>query len=111
MKGMNEMVYHMMTVLLEYIDCSLQFPQKCLILLLKFTLHFPIMLALCLMLSMTYYTQNYADIIGGSLLVWQLVALSAFLLNHIKLFGVMTTEIISLMAGVGLPTYFIIRVS
>ena len=27
----------------------------------------PIMLALCLMLSATYYAQNYAGIIGGSL--------------------------------------------
>ena len=30
---------------------------------------FPIMLALCLMLSMTHYAQNYAGIIGGSLTV------------------------------------------
>ena len=29
---------------------------------------FPIMLALYLMLSMTYYAKNYAGIIGGSLL-------------------------------------------
>ena len=28
---------------------------------------FPIMLALCLMLSVTHYAQNYAGIIGGSL--------------------------------------------
>ena len=27
---------------------------------------FPIMLALCLMILMTYYAQNYAGIIGGS---------------------------------------------
>ena len=40
---------------------------QCLILLLIFILHFPIMLALCLMLSMTHYAQNYAGIIGGSL--------------------------------------------
>ena len=38
---------------------------KCLVLLLIFI--FPIMLALCLMLSMTHYAQNYASIIGGSL--------------------------------------------
>ena len=30
-------------------------------------LHFPIMLALCLMLQRTYYAHNYAGIIGGSL--------------------------------------------
>ena len=30
---------------------------------------FPIMLALCLILSMTHYAQNYADIIGGFLLL------------------------------------------
>ena len=29
---------------------------------------FPIMLVLCVMLSMTHYAQNYAGIIGGSLL-------------------------------------------
>ena len=28
---------------------------------------FPILLTLCLMLSVTYYAQNYADIIGWSL--------------------------------------------
>ena len=30
------------------------------------------MLALCLMLSETYYAQSYANIIGLGLLVWQL---------------------------------------
>ena len=30
-------------------------------------LQYPIMLALCLILSLTQYAQNYADIIGGSL--------------------------------------------
>ena len=30
---------------------------------------FPIMLALCLMLSVTYYAQNYAGIIGWSLII------------------------------------------
>ena len=33
---------------------------------------FPIMLALCLMLSVTYYTKNYAGIIGWFLNVTQL---------------------------------------
>ena len=40
---------------------------KCLIFLLKFIFHFPFMLALCLMLSVTHYAQHYAGIIGGSL--------------------------------------------
>ena len=45
-----------MTVQLEYINHLLQFSKI-----------FPIMLALCLMLSVTYYAQNYAGIIGWSL--------------------------------------------
>ena len=57
------MLYHMMTVLLEYIDRSLQFSQRLDIAILQF----PVILVLCLMLLMTYYTQNYAEIIGGSL--------------------------------------------
>ena len=44
-----------MTVQLEYIS--------------KFSKTLPIMLALCLMLSMTYYAQIYADIIGWPLLI------------------------------------------
>ena len=56
-------LYHTMIVLLEYIDHSLQFP---LILLLIFALHFLIMLALCLMFSITHYAQNYAGIKAGS---------------------------------------------
>ena len=58
-----------------YDDCFIRVYQslttilhKCLIFLLIFTLHFPIMLALCLMPSMTHYAHNYADIIGGSVL-------------------------------------------
>ena len=50
-----------MTVQLEYINC-----------LLKFSKIFPIMLALCLMLSVTYYAQNYAGIISWSLLIGDL---------------------------------------
>ena len=57
-----------------YHDCSIEVYRlfttifnKCLILLLIFIVHFPIMLGLCLMLSMTYCAQNYAGIIGGSL--------------------------------------------
>ena len=42
-----------MTIQLEYINHLLQFFQK----------YFP----LCLMLSLTYYAQNYAGIIGWSL--------------------------------------------
>ena len=43
-----------MTIQLEYINHLLQF--------------FPIMLALCLMLSVTCYAQHYAGIIGWSLI-------------------------------------------
>ena len=39
------------------------FQQHC-----NFSKIFPTMLALCLMLSVTYYAQNYAGIIGWSLL-------------------------------------------
>ena len=44
-----------MTVQLEYINHLLQF--------------FKNILALCLMLSVTYYAQNYAGIIGWSLMI------------------------------------------
>ena len=71
MKGMNVCHYA-----LSYDDCSIRVHRlfttilhKCLILilLLKYIIYFPVMLALCLMLSMTYYAENYAGIIGGSL--------------------------------------------
>ena len=69
MKGIKVYYYA-----LSYNDCSItvhrQFAtifHKCLILLLKFILNFPIMLALCLMLSMTQYAQNNAGILGGFL--------------------------------------------
>ena len=56
-----------MTVLLEYIDHSLQFPQMLNIVNnIYYTLPY-YMLALWLILSMTHYAQNYAGIIGGSL--------------------------------------------
>ena len=48
-------LYHTVTVLLEYTDCSLQFSRNAI-----YFIHFPTMLALCLMLSMTYYTQNFS---------------------------------------------------
>ena len=61
-------------MLLSYADCSIRAHrsfttifQKCLILLLVYILHFPIMLALCLLLSMIHYAQNYAGIIGECL--------------------------------------------
>ena len=66
------LLYHTMTVLLEYIDCLLQFSTNA-ILQLIFILQFPIMLALCLMLSMTHYAQNYADIIGGCLFITKVI--------------------------------------
>ena len=57
----------LLTVLLEYIDLSV-----IAILISKNSYYYtnilPIMLALCSMLSGTYYAHNYASIIGGSLL-------------------------------------------
>ena len=58
--------YHMMTVLLEYIDLLLLISISALILLLMYFTYFLIMLALCLMPSLTHYAQSYAGIIGGS---------------------------------------------
>ena len=52
----QHMLNHTLTVLLEYIDRLLQFS-----LIYNFLL--------CLTLSMAHYAQNYAGIIGGSLLV------------------------------------------
>ena len=56
----------LLTVLLEYIDLSV-----IAILISKDSYYYtnilPIMLALCSMLSGTYYAHNYASIIGGSL--------------------------------------------
>ena len=56
----------LLTVLLEYIDLSV-----ITILISKNSYYYtnvlPIMLALCSMLSGTYYAHNYASIIGGSL--------------------------------------------
>ena len=69
MKGIK--VFH---YALSYDDCSIRVYwssttnfHKCLVLFLIFILHFLIMLALCLKLSMIYYVYNYAGIIGGSL--------------------------------------------
>ena len=61
-------VLHLMTVLLEYIDRFAATCHKCRNIAINEFYIFPIMLALCLMLSVTYYAQNYAGIIGGSLL-------------------------------------------
>ena len=59
-------VYH---YALSHDDCSIRVYRsfttifhKCLILLLTL---YPIMLTLCLMLSVTHYAQNYGGIIGG----------------------------------------------
>ena len=56
----------LLTVLLEYIDLSV-----ITILISKNSYYYtnilPIMLALCSMLSDTYFAHNYASIIGGSL--------------------------------------------
>ena len=61
-------VLHLMTVLLEYIDCFAATCHKCRNIAINEFYIFPIMLALCLMLSVTYYAQNYAGIIDGSLM-------------------------------------------
>ena len=58
------MLDHSMTVLLEYINCILQFSINAWLLLLVYFTCF----LLCLMLSITHYAQNYTGPIGGSLL-------------------------------------------
>ena len=72
----------LLTVLLEYIDLSV-----IAILISKNSFYYtnilPIMLALCSMLSDTYYAHNYASIIGGSLesdykIISVICALSSF---------------------------------
>ena len=63
------MSYHLMTVLLEYIDHYVATCYECRNIAINEFYIFPIMLALCLMLSVIYYAQNYAGIIGGFLLV------------------------------------------
>ena len=55
-----------MTVLLEYIVFTENF-HKCINIAINVFYILPIMLALCLMLSLTDYAQKYTGIIGGSL--------------------------------------------
>ena len=55
----------LLTVLLEYIDLSVIAAKDS----YYYTNILPIMLALCSMLSGTYYAHNYASIIGGSLVI------------------------------------------
>ena len=76
--------YQSIRNVLSYDDCSIRVYQwfttifhKCLILVLIFILHFPIMLALWLMLLMTHYAQNYAGIISWSLLTNDAIMASA----------------------------------
>ena len=63
---MKRVLLELLTVLLEYINLSV-----IAILISKNSYYntniLPIMLALCSMLSDTYYAHNYASIIGGSL--------------------------------------------
>ena len=56
-----------MIVLLEYIDLSV----IAILISNYYTNILPIVLALCSMLSDTYYAHNYASIIGGSLFMRQ----------------------------------------
>ena len=64
----------LLTVLLEYIDLFV-----IAILISKNSYYYtnilPIMLALCSMLSDTYYPHNYASIIGGSLQMTSIILL------------------------------------
>ena len=58
----------MMTVLLEYINSLLQFLIKqCINIAIYVFYILSVMLALCLILSMTHYAQNYTGIIDGFL--------------------------------------------
>ena len=57
-------------------DCSVRVYQS--IICCNFLKIFPIMLALCLMLSVTYYAQSYAGIIGWSLVLPESVAVLFF---------------------------------
>ena len=57
-------LYYTMTVLLEYIDCLLQFFTNA-----WYCYYLFYTSLVCLMLSMAYYAQNYAGIIGRSL-IW-----------------------------------------
>ena len=73
----------LLTVLLEYIDLSV-----IAILISKNSYYYtnilPIMLALCSMLSDTYYAHNYASIIGGSLVLTRyfLITDYSFIIEH-----------------------------
>ena len=55
----------------KYIVCSRQSVKSISIIGCNLLKIYPIMLALCLMLSMTYYAKSYAGIIGWSLLITQ----------------------------------------
>ena len=72
----------MVIVLLEYIDLFLRLAvlQVRIFSILKIII--PIMLALCLMLSGTYYAKNYAGIIGRGLLSVRYTYLLIFLNNN-----------------------------
>ena len=61
--------HHTMTVLLEYIDLSLHYFYKCIEITINLLYMIPIVLALCLMLFITHFAQNYTGTIGGSLAI------------------------------------------
>ena len=73
----------LLTVLLEYIDLSVIAT-----LISKNSYYYtnilPIMLALCSMLSGTYYAHNYTSIIGGSLWVCVVHDIVLFYKNGVK---------------------------
>ena len=56
-------------IILEYIDRFLKF-SECINIIINVFYILLIILALCLMLSMTHYAQNYTGIIGGSPASW-----------------------------------------
>ena len=82
----------LLTVLLEYIDLFV-----IAILMSKNSYYYtnilPIMLALCSMLSDTYYAHNYASIIGGSLIIIaKLIACFSYKINVKQHYNNMSPE-------------------
>ena len=73
-------MYIVIILITVYSDCSIRVYRsftenfhKCINIAINAFYTLPIMLALCLMVSLTHYAQNYAGIIGGSLAtaVWR----------------------------------------
>ena len=58
----------------------------------------PIMLSLCLMLLLTYYAQNYAGIIGASLLCNEMFYIYFLFLNQLQLRVRIITDSLSVIS-------------